>query len=214
MTQVFTKNTWFTECLRTIIVMENDRPDHPQILLLGLPLSLADYPYNNLVLLDIPAADNQPDQFIIKWSQQFTHRLEPAAQCAFGKTDTQMAELLDLPVEWNVIFVFLQEHFGQHGGTSQTFVSRRRWKRSNDYAAFTFPGKTQVVFQPILGTDSLFYMQPARFKFQRTGTFLADPSVTVQIQPVRFNHHFNYRQSLQEFAVTPGFLLLSIGLCF
>ena len=124
-----------------------------------------------------------------------------------------MAELLDLPVEWNVIFVFLQEHFGQHGGTGQTFVNRRRWKRSNDYAAFTFPGKTQVVFQSIFGTDSLLYIQPARFKFQRTGTFLADPSVTVQIHPVRFNYHFNYRQSLQELAVTPGFLLLSIGLC-
>ena len=98
--------------------------------------------------------------------------------------------------------------------TDQTFVNRRRWKRSNDYAAFTFPGKTQVVFQPIFGTDSLLYIQPARFKFQHTGMFLANPSVTVPIHPVRFNHHFNYRQSLQEFAVTSGFLLLSIGLCF
>ncbi len=123
-----------------VIVMENDqlfhdRPDHPQILLVGLPLSLADYPYSGLVRLNIPVADNQPDQLVIKWSQQFTHRLEPAAQRAFGKTDPQMAELLDLPV-------------------------------------------------------------------------------TVQIHPVGFNHHFNYRQSLQEFTVTPGFLLLSIGLCF
>lgn len=65
-----------------------------------------------------------------------------------------MAELPDLPVEWNVIFVFLQEHFGQHGGTGQIFVNRRRWKRSNDYAAFTFLGKTQVVFQSIFGTES------------------------------------------------------------
>ena len=71
-----------------------------------------------------------------------------------------MAELLDLPVEWNVIFVFQQE------------------------------------------------------QFQHTGMFLANPSVTVPIHPVRFNHHFNYRQSLQEFAVTSGFLLLSIGLYF
>ena len=111
--------------------------------------------------LNISAADNQPYQLVIKWSQQFTHRLEPAAQCAFGKTDTQMAELLDLPVEWDVIFVFLQEHFGQHGGTGQTFVNRRRWKRSNDYTAFTFLGKTQVVFQSIFGTDSLLYIQPS-----------------------------------------------------
>ena len=104
-----------------VIVMENDqlfhdRPDHPQILLVGLPLSLADYPYGGLVRLNISAADNQPYQLVIKWSQQFIHRLEPADQYAFGKTDTQMAELLDLPVEWNVIFVFQQEHFGQHGG--------------------------------------------------------------------------------------------------
>ena len=106
-----------------VIVMEDDQlfhdsPDHPQILLVGLPLSLADHPYSGLVRLDIPAADNQTDQLVIKWSQQFTDRLEPTAQYAFGKTDTQMAELLDLPVEWNVIFVFLKEHFGQHGGTS------------------------------------------------------------------------------------------------
>ncbi len=91
-----------------VIVMEDDqlfhdRPDHPQILLVGLPLSLVDHPYSGLVRLNISAADNQPNQLVIKWSQQFTHRLEPAAQCAFGKTDTQMAELLDLPVEWNVI---------------------------------------------------------------------------------------------------------------
>ena len=93
--------------------------------------------------------------------------------------------------------------------TDQTFVNRRRWKRSNDYVAFTFPGKTQVVFQPIFGTDSLLYIQPARFKFQHTGMFLANPSVTVPIHPVRFNHHFNYRQSLQEFAVTSGFFFPS-----
>lgn len=84
-----------------VIVMENDqlfhdRPDHLQILLVGLPLSLADYSYRGLVRLNISAADNQPDQLVIKWSQQFIY----SVQCAFGKTDTQMAELLNLPVEW------------------------------------------------------------------------------------------------------------------
>lgn len=74
-------------------------------------------------------------------------------------------------------------------------------------------GRLRLSFSPYLGR-SLLYIQPARFKFQRTCTFLSDPSVTVQIHPVGFNHHFNYRQSLQKFAVTPGFLLLSIGLCF
>lgn len=63
-----------------VIVMENDqlfhdRPDHSQILLVGLPLSLADYPYSGLVRLNIPAADNQPDQLVIKWSQQFLYLL-------------------------------------------------------------------------------------------------------------------------------------------
>lgn len=75
-----------------------------------------DNSYSGPARLNIPVADNLPDQLVIKWSQQFIHRLEPADQYAFGKTDTQMAELLDLPVEWNVIFVFQQEHFGQHGG--------------------------------------------------------------------------------------------------
>ena len=138
--EVFQKFPYSLSRTGAVIVMEDDqlfhdRPDHPQILLVGLPLSLADHPYGGLVRLNISAADNQPYQLVIKWSQQFTHRLEPAAQRAFGKTDPQMAELLDLPV-------------------------------------------------------------------------------TVQIHPVGFNHHFNYRQSLQEFTVTPGFLLLSIGLCF
>ena len=104
-----------------VIVMENDQLSMTALTihrysLSAFPLSLADHPYSGLVRLNIPAANNQPDQLVIKWSQQFTHRLEPAAQCAFGKTDPQMAELLDLPVEWNVIFVFQQEHFGQHGG--------------------------------------------------------------------------------------------------
>lgn len=52
----------------------------------AFPFPLADHPYSGLVRLNISTADNQPDQLVIKWSQQFTHRLEPAAQCAFGKT--------------------------------------------------------------------------------------------------------------------------------
>lgn len=79
---------------RAVIVMKDDqlfhdRPDHSQILLVGLPISLANHPYSVLVRLNISAADNQPNQLVIKWSQQFPHRLEPAAQCTFGKTDTQ-----------------------------------------------------------------------------------------------------------------------------
>ncbi len=55
-----------------IFVMEDDRlfhdrPDHPQILLVGLPLSLIDHPYGCLVRLDVSATDNQPYQLVIKW---------------------------------------------------------------------------------------------------------------------------------------------------
>lgn len=56
-------------------------PDHTQILLISLPLSLIDHLYN----IDVSATDNQQQQLVIKWSQLLTDRFEPSAQCTFGK---------------------------------------------------------------------------------------------------------------------------------
>lgn len=49
---------------RAAIVMGNDqlsldRPDHTQILLVGLPLSFVDHPYSDLVRMDV-SPDNHP----------------------------------------------------------------------------------------------------------------------------------------------------------
>ena len=75
-----------------------------------------------------------------------------------------MTIFLDLPIKRDMIFIFLQEHLSQHGGTGQAFINGRRWKRSNDNTAFTFLGKTQIVFQSIFRTYGLFYIQLAGFK--------------------------------------------------
>ena len=85
-------------------------------------------------------------------------------------------------VEWNVIFVTLQEHLPASMVEPARRCKQERWGNwSNDCAPFTFLGDS-LSFSHIWDGQSPLPYNISSLKFQRTGTFLADPSVTVQIR--------------------------------
>ena len=62
---------------------------------------------HGLIHLEIISGQYFLPEFQIKRFEKFADRFEPAVQCIFGQSHPQMFQLFYLPVERNMIFIFL-----------------------------------------------------------------------------------------------------------
>lgn len=195
---------------RSPVVMEDDqffhdRPDHPEIFLISSVLFLVDDRNGGFIRLHIVTGENFLLLRFVQRFQQLYRFLEPSVQRASRQfLHAEVAVLLYLTVERNVILVFLEEDFGKQAGISDALGDGYQRHGSHLHTFLSLGRKLRIVLERIFGTDKFLYIEHSRFVFDNTGYLFAYSAVQGKVYAIRLNHFgFEYRQVFQHFSILP-----------
>ena len=82
------------------------------------------HPHSSLIGLYIAAFEHFFDQDHIQGQQQAGALADPAAHSGHGDFYSQPPEAPKLPVQWQVIYVFVEQDLSQQAGTGDPLVDR------------------------------------------------------------------------------------------
>ncbi len=124
------------------------------------------YFYGSLIDLQIPFGFDIELKLLIKWFQSFQCLLNPAFNGRGGDGDVLPGKALFLPVEWQVIHVFIGQDHGQQPCSRNPFINYpfRKFSGFNSFSAFS------GIFITDVATDE----EAGRLTFQLFGYFFTN----------------------------------------